>query len=933
MHRLEAALGTVTVEDPYLVNARRRTVDYLLDLEARRFLHSFFLTAGLDPLTGTGYGGWERADGLRFQGHFFGHYLTALAQAYATEDDPATRTSLREQLAQAVHGLRVTQQAYAARHPADAGYVAPFGTDVLPGGADGLLVPFYNLHKVLAGLLDAHHHAPADVAAEALEVASAFGVWVSAYGGSLDDPATILDTEYGGMNEALYELYEITADPRHRRAAEHFDEVTLFRQLAAGQDVLNGKHANATIPKLVGALKRYTVLTENPHLYATLTDAEKRDLGMYRTAAERFWRIVVDHHTYANGGNSQSEHFHAPHTLYERANSGDATGYGENSTSEGCNEYNMIKLGQALFAVTQDVSYADYAEATFINTILASQNPETGMVTYFQPQTAGYAKVFGEKFDQFWCDHGTGIENFTKLGDGIYARDGRSVFVNQFRSSTLRSASHNLLLTQVADVPREEAVRLSVASLDGGAVAEGTSIRLRVPSWVAATPTLSVNGAALDVAAFATGGYVSFEVAAGDEIVYSLPAEVRVSAATENPNWTAFLYGPVLLATELSRENVDATYTAGVLVRMGVADRSLTGNVVVGDAAVWKAGIAENLVRLEDGENANGLATMRFRMNGVDDAAAALTWEPYYSLYGARYATYVTLVEPDSPEAQGLIRERKERLRAEETTIDSLTSFDNNNSEADKNYEHHRSSVGVWRGEPFRHAQDTSDAYFQYDLVVDPSRERNYLGVRYHGGDAGRTFDVYLDGTLLKHETVTDAYGATGWYVQHDEIPREILDGLDAADSYRRDQNGEYVLDADGRKVPVVTVRFQGDGTSPVGGVFGVFTTVSDHHDTEAALSELSCEDGSLSPALDPSVHEYTVTVPAGATTATLHVAPAVPSGLVHVDGVLVDDTQPRIIPLVEGGGPTDVTVEAFAQDHVTSIVYTVHVVTDRRTH
>lgn len=923
MYLLDAGLENVTVEDPYLQNANERTVDYLLELDSEKFLYSFYTTAGLTPTTTSGYGGWERSSGTRFQGHFFGHYISALSQAYATEEDEATRELLLAELTEAVDGLARSQDAYAAAHPSSAGYVAPFATSVLPSGGDGLLVPFYNLHKVLAGLLDAHQYGPEEVSTEALAVASGFGTWVRNYAGSLSNPAVILNTEYGGMNEALYELYSITEDPTHKRAAEYFDEVALFQQLAAGQDVLNGKHANTTIPKLVGALKRYTVFTENPHLYATLTEVEKSNLGMYRTAAENFWQIVVDEHTYANGANSQSEHFHAEDSLYAHANNGVTTGYGENSTAEGCNEYNMLKLSEELFAVTKNVKYADYYETTFINTILASQHPETGMVTYFQPQTAGYAKVFGTKFDQFWCDHGTGVENFTKLGTAFYFRDEGSVYVNQFRSSELRYADRNLLLTQVADVPRDDTVRLTVAGLDGGAVEAGTTLRLRVPDWAAGTPALTVNGQRLDVAA--VDGYVSFEVAAGDEIVYTLPAEVRVSDETENANWVAFTYGPVLLAAELSRENVGATYTAGVLVQMSAADPSLTGNVVVDDAEQWKAGIAENLVRIEDGENRNGLNTMRFKLHDVDPAAADLTFEPYYSLYDARYATYVTLVEPDSAEAQALILADKEQLRTDETTIDALTSFDNNNSEADKNYAYNKSTVGVYRGEPFRHAERAADAWFQYDMIVDPDLDANYLGVRYYGGDNGRTFDVYVNDVLLKHETVTNAQGATSWYLQYDEIPRAVLDGIEAADSWKRDQNGEYVLDGAGDRIPVVTVRFQGTGASLVGGVFGVYTTASDHYDTDATLASLSFDGGTIAPALDPEVHEYTVTVPAGTTETTLRVSPRTPSGLVYLGDILIDDTLPRTVAV--GEGTTDVTLTAYAQDHRTTIVYTVHIV------
>ncbi|MGI9823020.1 beta-L-arabinofuranosidase domain-containing protein [Agromyces sp. Marseille-Q5079] len=923
----DAGLENVTVTDGYLENANAKTIDYLLSLDPEKFLYSWYVQAGLTPTTASGYGGWERSSGTRFQGHFFGHYISALSQAYATTTDAAVKAQLLAKLTAAVDGVKRCQDAWAAANPSSAGYVAPFALSALPSGSDGLLVPFYNLHKVLAGLLDAHAYAPAEVSTKALSVASAFGTWVKNYAASLPSPAVILNTEYGGMNEALYELYSITKNPVHKRAAEYFDEVALFQSLANGQDVLNGKHANTTIPKLVGALKRYTVFMDDPDLYATLTQAEKDALPMYRTAAEKFWQIVIDDHTYANGANSQSEHFHGADTLYQFATNGVTTGYGENSTAEGCNEYNMLKLSHALFAVTQDVKYADYYEGTFINTILASQNPETGMVTYFQPQTSGYAKVFGTRLDQFWCDHGTGIESFTKLGDSIYFTDEASVYVNQFRSSELRSESQNLRLVQTADVPASSDVRFEVSALDGGTVAEDTVLKVRVPDWAASTPTLTVNGEAQDVAALTTDGYIALPVAAGDEIAYTLAAMVTIDDDTENPNWVAFKYGPVLLATELSRTNVGASYTAGVLVQMGVADTSLSSDVIVADAEAWKADAATSIERIADGENANGMTTMRFKLHGVDSTSAALTFEPYYSLYDARYATYMTLVEPDSAEAQALILKGKQQLRVAETTIDSLTSFDDNNSEADKNVEYVNSTVGAYNGQSFRHAPAAAGAYFQYDMIVDPSLPRNYLGARYYGGDNGRTFDVYLNDVLLKHETITNAGGATNWYVQYDRIPQAVLDGIAAKDSYKRDQNGQVVLDEDGEKIPVVTVRFQGNGTSFVGGLFGLSTTSSNSYGTAAELSKLGVDGGTLSPDLVAGTREYTVTVPLDATSVALDFDPATPSGLVHVDGILIDDTEPRTVAVAAGTDPTTVTVKATAQDHTTNVTYTLRLV------
>ena len=927
VYLLEAGLSDVTVQDPYLVNGNQKTISYLLSLDPEKFLFSFYKQAGLTPTTAAGYGGWERETGTRFQGHFFGHYISALSQAYSTTTDPATKSALLAKLTAAVDGLKRCQDAYAAKDPANAGYVSPFPVTYLPSGANGLLVPFYNLHKVVAGLIEAHDNAPANVSATALSVADGFGTWITNWAGRQANPAVLLGTEYGGMNEALYELYSITEKPAHKRAAEYFDEVTLFQKLAAGQDVLNGLHANTTIPKLIGALKRYTVFTDNPRLYATLTEAEKSNLTMYRTAAENFWPIVNDHHTYANGGNSQSEHFHAPDTLHQYATNGQTTGYGENSTSEGCNEYNMLKLTRELFQVTKDAKYAEYYEHAFINSVLPVQNPETGMVTYFQPMAAGYAKIFGNKLDEFWCDHGTGIESFTKLGDSIYFEDTNSVYVNQFRSSVLRSGARNLKLTQTADVPNKETVTLQVAGLDGGAVASGTSVRLRIPSWVKGTPTLRVNGVVKDVAPLTSAGYVVVPVAAGTTISYTLPAKVTVDDETENANWVAFKYGPVLLATELNRNNAGASYTAGVLVRMSTADKTVNSNVVVNDAVAWKAGIENNLVRLANGVNANGMDTMRFSLKNVDTAAAARIFEPYYSLYNARYAIYMTLVQPDSAESQALIRRQKEQLRIEETTIDSLTSFDNNNSEADKNYKYNKSGVGTFQGQPYRDGQRATDAYFQYDMIVNPALAKNYLGVRYYGGDNGRTFGVYVNDVLLKNEVITNANGATNWYIQHDQIPQAVLDGIAAKDSYKRDQNGNYVLDAKGAKIPVVTVRFQGNGTSFVGGVYGVYTKSSSAFATNAELKALTSSNGTLSPALTPGVRSYTLTVPTAATSVTLDADPAVGSGLVMIGDILIDDTKPRIITLTPGVQTTNIVLTSYAQDHVTKVSYQIAIV------
>ena len=169
-----------------------------------------------------------------------------------------------------------------------------------------------------------------------------------------------------------------------------------------------------------------------------------------------------------------------------------------------------------------------------------------------------------------------------------------------------------------------------------------------------------------------------------------------------------------------------------------------------------------------------------------------------------------------------------------EIVIDRLVSFDDD-SESDKNMKQAQSETGVHKGEQYRHGGTSADAFFQYEMAVDPSAPENYLGVRYFGRDNGRTFDVYLNDVLLKKEMITDTNGSDSWYVQWDRIPQEVIDGIDAGDSYKRTDSGEWVLDADGNRIPIVTVRFQSDGTSLVGGIFGLYTTTSPADGSDAA--------------------------------------------------------------------------------------------------
>lgn len=919
----DSGLDTLLLQDDYLNNAAAKEHEYLLSLSSEKFLYEWYRNVGLTPTTASGYGGWERADVTNFRGHAFGHYMSALSQSYGATSDATTKAGLLAQIQDAVDGLTLVQDTYATQHPADAGYVSAFpesALDAVDGTgttSDKVLVPWYNLHKVLAGLLDIHEYVGGDTGDAALDVAEQFGEYVYRRISALPNKTVMLRTEYGGMNEALYELYDLTDDAHFKVAAEAFDETALFDLLAGGDDVLSGKHANTTIPKLIGALKRYTVLTQDPEKMATLTPAEVADLESYRDAAENFWQIVVDDHTYATGANSQSEHFHDPDSLHEFATQQGETG--DAQTAETCNEYNMLKLTRELFKLTKDVKYANYYENTFINTVLASQNPDTGMTTYFQPMAAGYDRIYSMPYTEFWCCTGTGMESFSKLGDSMYFTDRRSVYVTMFFSSRFDYAEQNLRLEQEANLPTDDTVTFRVAAIEGDEVAEGTTLRLRVPQWVDGEPTLTVNGSA--VTPQVRAGFVVLEdVAAGDEITYRLPMTVQAHATEDNATWVAFSYGPVLLSTSLGTSNLNASQTVGVGVRVARVDPAAQTAITVADGTPeqWLADLESNLVRVADGADGE----VRFELRNTTDGEDLL-FTPHYQRHDERYGLYMYVESPDGPQMQARILAAKQELREDEIAVDGIDNFDGNNAEAEKGLKTGgTSSVGVWNGRQYRDGQ--AGAWFSYDLAFDPASPTTYLRTRWFGGDNGRSFAVYVNDVLLRTTTISNSQGASSFYLEDTLLPASAT-AIGAGTRYKKDVNGELVLDENGDKIPVVTVRLQSTG-GLVGGLYGAYVLRTTDYGTDPELVALSFDTGDLAPAFSPTRSSYTLTVPPGTTSVRLSATPHTPSGLVYVDDVLVDDTVPRTVRLDEDGS-TSLTVLATAQDHTTAAPYLVTVV------
>lgn len=536
---LEAVpMADVTLTDSYYANAFKKEVDYLLSLEADRLLSAFRTTSGLNPKAAV-YDGWENTE---IRGHTLGHYLSAISTAYVNATG-ADKARLKERMDYIIDELAACQDANGN------GYISAFPTSFLDKVENGqaVWVPWYTIHKILAGLVSAAEFGDNP---KALQIAEKFGEYIYNRTATWNEAmkSRVLSVEYGGMNDSLYDLYSLTDNNHFLKAAEKFDEISLFNSLYNNVDILNGKHANTTIPKVIGALKRYTVLDES--------EIEE----YYLQVAENFWEMVVKHHSYVTGGNSENEHFgHSDVLEAELTNVNDET----------CNVYNMLKLTRELYKITKDKKYADFYENAFTNSIISSQNPETGMTMYFQPMDTGYFKVFSSAFFHFWCCTGTGMENFAKLNDSIYFTSKDSVYVNQYLSSIVKLSDKNLVITQQSQLPNTgigDAATGIVAFTINTTGPTNTTLRFRIPDWAKTTPRVKLNGAVSQDYAI-EGGYLVFTKnwTDGTTITLDFPMEVIGFDLPDAKNTVAFKYGPIVLSAGLGTKDMQ-TQTHGVNV-------------------------------------------------------------------------------------------------------------------------------------------------------------------------------------------------------------------------------------------------------------------------------------------------------------------------------------------------------------------------------
>lgn len=556
--------------DGELLRREAANRQYMLSLNQRNLMFNFNLEAGRDSTTSLEgmHGGWELPS-CQLRGHFIGHWLSAAAMRYAATGD----AEIKARADAIVDELDKCQQENGGE------WVASIPEKYFDWIARGKSVwaPHYTVHKTFMGLIDMYRYAGNE---QALRIAEKFADWFYRWSGKftreqMDD---ILDYETGGMLEIWAELFGIArARGDDERTAmygalmERYWRGRLFDRLLRGEDPLTNMHANTTIPEVLGCARAYE-----------LTGEQK-----YRDVVEAYWRCAVDERgQYATGGQTCGEIWTPKQELSARL--------GEKN-QEHCTVYNMMRLADALLRWTGEARYADYIELNLFNGIFAqgywqgnfthgahSDDPDTGLLTYFLPLQAGGRKGWATRTNDFFCCHGTLVQANASLTRYMAYDDDRSISLCQYFDADICAELAGKAVTLISrrdtlagsvqsfstNAARQALGAGNIAHLPGALVQRITlrlnepaefALRLRIPDWRAGDARLLLNDQPVEYSLEQGFARIARKWHAGDQITLIVPRGVRTVRLPDAPDMVAFCYGPVTLAGLCDEER--ALYT------------------------------------------------------------------------------------------------------------------------------------------------------------------------------------------------------------------------------------------------------------------------------------------------------------------------------------------------------------------------------------
>ena len=737
----EFPLGDVTLLDGPLKKARDLNIQVLLKYDNDRLLAPFLKEAGLTP-KGELYPNWAGLDG-----HVGGHYLTALAMNAATGSE-----ACRERMEYWISELQRCADANAKNHPEwGKGYVGGVpGSDRIWsnykkgnfGPYSGAWVPFYNLHKMYAGLRDCWVYCGNE---QAKKLFLDFCDWAIDLTSGLTDEQVerTLHTEHGGMNEVLADAYAITGDKKYLDVAKRFSHKRLLLPLEQRQDCLDNMHANTQVPKVVG-FERISELSGDE---------------AYHNAASFFWDIVTGERTLAFGGNSRREHFPSKEACKDFVEDIDGP--------ETCNTNNMLKLSEELHRRNPEARYADFYELATFNHILSSQHPEHGGYVYFTSARPRHYRNYSAPNEAMWCCVGTGMENHGKYGQFVYTHKGDNLFVNLFVSTELNWKERGIVLRQETGFPYTENSKITIAQGKGK-----FTLQVRYPGWVKPGEfDVKVNGKPVSIVT-GPSSYVAIsrQWKKGDVVDITFPMHNSVKYLPNLPQYIALMHGPIMLAMKTGTED---------LVRL-IADDSRFGQLAVGKKLpVDQAPILINN-NLEDIANQlHPIAgkPLHFTLTTRMENEIRNELMPFFELHDSRYMMYWLALSENSYKGylDNLAKREQERQALEDRTVDKVQPGEQQ-PESDHFMETDRSNVGNTNDVFYRDASDGH--YFSYLLQTggntDLSLRLKYWGV---GEWKSHEFDILVDDVVVTSVNNTGKYRISEFKYETYPIPAELLKG------------------------------------------------------------------------------------------------------------------------------------------------------------
>lgn len=744
LYKDEFPLGDITLLDGPLKHARDLNVQVLLKYDCDRMLAPYRKEAGLQPRKPS-YPNWDGLDG-----HVGGHYLSALAINAATGNEEC-----RKRMEYMISELQLVLDAnnqrpkawchnYIGGVPNSAKMWTAFSKGDF-GPYFGIWAPFYNIHKMYAGLRDAWLYCGNE---QAKNLFLKFCDWAVDITRDLNDGQMekMLGNEHGGMNEVLADAYAITGEQKYLDCARRFSHRMLLVPLENGKDCLDNMHANTQIPKVIG----YQRIAELAH------DVQ------YHNASEYFWEIVTRQRSLAFGGNSRREHFPTKENCIDYINDIDGP--------ESCNTYNMLKLTENLNRVKPDGMYGDFYETAMFNHILSAQHPQHGGYVYFTSARPRHYRNYSAPNEAMWCCVGTGMEDHGKYGQFVWTHDkgvkaeDDALYVNLFVASELNWKDRKMVIRQQTAFPYAESSVVEVAKGKGTFI-----LKVRKPSWC---ENFTVKGVGFDADSYEENGFVCMKRKwkKGDQVKISMPMHAYIKPMINVPQYVAIMYGPILLGMKTGTEDM----------RGLIADDSRFGQYAGGKKLALDEApillpkhlddIAKNLKPVPAKPLHFKLAT---HMENTIDGEL----QPFFEIHDSRYMMYWLALGENDYKAymQKLADEEKARQALEARTVDKVNPGEQQ-PETDHRMETDDSNKGNTEGIFFRDAKDGH--YFSY-LMQTKGETNLSLQLKFWGQDEWRTseFDIYVNDKLLCSVNNSHRWRTTQFKTVDYAIPSEFVKG------------------------------------------------------------------------------------------------------------------------------------------------------------